>query len=158
MDEMAELFACHPSCGGFEGIPTEAFSAFIEGKEYGPDEMPKTLGLYCGQYTVVFRPGESLCVVFVRTRSNANRGCVLIQGSITSIVRAGTNCCWLSTTRVRARCLWSVDNCARRLVGVSWSLGQSGPGTCGSPGRRGSCGQWLICLLQCCFGSRCGIN
>jgi hypothetical protein len=32
-------------------------------------------------------------------------------------------------------------NCARRLVGVSSSRGRSGPGTWGSPGRRGLRGQ-----------------
>ena len=41
MDEMlAELFACHPSCGCFEGNPIEAFCTFIAGEEYGVEEMP----------------------------------------------------------------------------------------------------------------------
>ena len=60
MDEMlAELFACHPSCGWFEGNPIDAFYAVIADEEYGADETPESLGLYGGRYTIVFHPGKS---------------------------------------------------------------------------------------------------
>ena len=60
---LAELFARHPSCGCFEGNPIEAFGVFIAGEEYGAEETLNALGLYGEQYTIVFRPGESLHVV-----------------------------------------------------------------------------------------------
>ena len=64
MDEtLVELFACHLSCGCFEGNPPEVFCVFIAGKEYGQNKMPEMIGLYGGWYTIVFHPGESLCVV-----------------------------------------------------------------------------------------------
>ena len=75
-ETLAELFACHLACGGFEGNLPKAFSTFIAGEEYGPDETPDVLRLYGGWYTMMFRPGESLCAVFVQTRSNAYCGCV----------------------------------------------------------------------------------
>ena len=60
MDEtFAELFACHPSCGWFEGNPMNVFYAVIASEEYGADETPESLGLYGGRYTIVFHPGES---------------------------------------------------------------------------------------------------
>ena len=92
MDEtLAELFTRHPSCGCFEGNPIEAFGAFIADEEYGMEEMPDALGLYGGWYTIVFHRGESLHVVCAG-KVKANLGTVLIQGSITSIVRSVTIC------------------------------------------------------------------
>ena len=62
MDEtLAELFAQHPSAEDFEGNPMGSFRAEISGRAYGPDRTPRDLGLYGGRYTVVFRPGKSLC-------------------------------------------------------------------------------------------------
>ena len=59
MDEtLVELLACHPSGYSFEGTPPDAFCALIGDKEYGPNVMPETIGLYRGQYTIVFHPGE----------------------------------------------------------------------------------------------------
>ena len=55
---VAELFACHPQASNFNGNPMSVFHAEIGGSEYGPDEMPSTIGLYGGRYTVVTNPGE----------------------------------------------------------------------------------------------------
>ena len=55
MDEtLVELFAHHPSAGGFKGNPPDVFCALIGDAEYGPNEMPKSIGLYGGRYTIVF--------------------------------------------------------------------------------------------------------
>jgi hypothetical protein len=60
MDEkLAELFARHLLCGWFEGNPMDAFYAVIADEEDGADEMPESLGLYGGRYTIVFHPGKS---------------------------------------------------------------------------------------------------
>jgi hypothetical protein len=60
MDEtLAEIFACHPVVDCFDGNPIDAFSTTISDLEYGPDEMPVTIGLYGGRYTIRFQPGES---------------------------------------------------------------------------------------------------
>ena len=59
MDEtLAELFACHPSCGFFEGNPMDAFWALIMVEEYGLDETPESIGFYGGRYLIVFHPDE----------------------------------------------------------------------------------------------------
>jgi hypothetical protein len=44
---------------GLRGIPWTRFYAVIADKEYGADEMPESLGLYGGRYTIVFHPGKS---------------------------------------------------------------------------------------------------
>jgi hypothetical protein len=62
-ETLVELFGHHTASGGFEGNPPEALGTFIVGKDYGVEEMPDALGLYGGLYTIVFCPGESLCVV-----------------------------------------------------------------------------------------------
>ena len=60
MDEtLAELFARHPLSDCFEGNPMGTFYAVIVDEEYGVDEMPESLGLYGGRYTIVFHPGKS---------------------------------------------------------------------------------------------------
>ena len=59
VETWVELLAHHLSCGSFEGNPIDAFGAFIAGEEYGVDKTPESLGLYGGQYTIVFQPGES---------------------------------------------------------------------------------------------------
>lgn len=58
-ETLAELFARHPSSGDFEGNPVDAFQCVIAGGEYGPDQTPRSLGLYGGRYTIEFHPGES---------------------------------------------------------------------------------------------------
>ena len=59
MDEtLAELFAHHLQASNFDGNPMSVFCAEIGGTKYGPDEMPNTIGLYGGRYTVVVNPGE----------------------------------------------------------------------------------------------------
>ena len=67
VDEMlAQLFAHLPDSSGFEGNPMGRFTAQIEGERFGLNQTPAKLGLFGGQYTIVFRPGEFLacaCVV-----------------------------------------------------------------------------------------------
>ena len=68
MDETsAELFACHPSCDWFEVNPMDAFFAVIAGEQYGVDEMPESLGLYGGRYTIMFHPGELWRAVYANS-------------------------------------------------------------------------------------------
>ena len=60
MDEtLAELFERHPSAEDFEGNPMGRFGSEIGGRAYGPNQTPRSIGLYGGRYTVVFRPGKS---------------------------------------------------------------------------------------------------
>ncbi len=59
MDEtVVELFTSHLKACNFEGNPWSAFSTKIRGSKYGPDEMPRTIGLYGGLYTVIVNLGE----------------------------------------------------------------------------------------------------
>jgi len=59
MDEtLVELFTRHFSADGFDCNPMDEFRATIGKEEYGPNETPMTIGLYGGQYTVRFFPGE----------------------------------------------------------------------------------------------------
>ena len=59
MDEtLAELFAHHSNSRGFEGNPMGRFMAEIEGERFGPNQTPAEIGLFRGQYTIVFRPSE----------------------------------------------------------------------------------------------------
>ena len=61
MDEtLAELFKHHSNSPGFEGNPVGEFTAEIEGVRFGPNQTPTKKGLFSGQYTIVFRPGESV--------------------------------------------------------------------------------------------------
>ena len=55
---MAELFANHPNSPGFEGNPMGRFTVEIEGERFGPNQTPAKIGLFGGQYTKVFQPGE----------------------------------------------------------------------------------------------------
>jgi hypothetical protein len=55
---LAELFARHLSAHDFEGNPMDVFWGVIDGRAYGPNQTPRSLGLYGGQYTIKFRPGE----------------------------------------------------------------------------------------------------
>jgi hypothetical protein len=74
MDEtVAELFARHPQASNFEGNVMSAFRAEIGVNEYGPDEMPSTIGLYGGRYTVIVYPGECIrgAVLFFASCTNA---------------------------------------------------------------------------------------
>ena len=57
-ETLAELFARHPSADDFEGNPMDVFRGVIDGRAYGPNQTPRSLGLYGGRYTVEFRPGE----------------------------------------------------------------------------------------------------
>ena len=50
---LVELFAHHPDSLGFEENPLGWFRAEIEGKQMRAD-----IGLFGGQYTIVFLPGE----------------------------------------------------------------------------------------------------
>ena len=59
IDEMlAELFAHHPSAADFVGNPMGMFRGVIDGRAYGPNQMPRSPGLFGGRYTIEFRPGE----------------------------------------------------------------------------------------------------
>ena len=58
-ETLAELFARHPSSADFEGNPMDAFRCVIAGGEYGPNQTPRSLGLYGGRYMIEFHPGES---------------------------------------------------------------------------------------------------
>ncbi len=59
MDEMlAELFMRHPLVDDFEGNPMDRFRGVIDGRAYGPNQTPRSMGLYGGRYTIEFRPGE----------------------------------------------------------------------------------------------------
>jgi hypothetical protein len=59
IDEMlAELFVRHPSADDFEGNPMDVFRGVIDGHAYGPNQMPRSLGLYRGWYMIEFHPGE----------------------------------------------------------------------------------------------------
>jgi hypothetical protein len=55
---LAELFACHPSTGDFEGNPMDVFPGVIDGRAYGLNQTPRSLGLYGGRYMIEFFPGE----------------------------------------------------------------------------------------------------
>ncbi len=59
IDEMLmELFARHPWLDDFEGNPMDRFRGVIDGRAYGPNRTPRSMGLYGGRYTIEFRPGE----------------------------------------------------------------------------------------------------
>ena len=55
---LVELFMIHPSVEDFEGNPMDAFRGVINGHAYGPNQMPRSIGLYGGRYTIEFHPGE----------------------------------------------------------------------------------------------------
>jgi hypothetical protein len=57
-ETLAELVARHPAADNFEGNPMDVFRGVINGRAYGPNQMPRSLGLYGGRYTIEFRPGE----------------------------------------------------------------------------------------------------
>ena len=57
---LVELFACHPNAADFEGNPMEVFRGVIHSRAYGPNQTPWSIGLYGGQYTIEFRPGECM--------------------------------------------------------------------------------------------------
>ena len=60
MDEsLAGLFARHPSARGFQENPMDVFHAEIGDSEYGPDEMPGSIGLYGGGTVWCFIPVSS---------------------------------------------------------------------------------------------------
>jgi hypothetical protein len=42
----------------FEGNPMDRFRGVIDGRAYGPNQSPRSIGLYGGWYTIKFRPGE----------------------------------------------------------------------------------------------------
>ena len=56
---MSELFARHPQAADFAGNPMDRFRAVINGRAHGPNQTPRSIGLYGGRYTIEFRPGES---------------------------------------------------------------------------------------------------
>ena len=58
VEMLLELFVRHPSAEDFEGNPMDRFQGVIDGREYGPNQTPRSLGLYGGRYTVVVNPGE----------------------------------------------------------------------------------------------------
>jgi hypothetical protein len=59
MDEtLAELFARHPSADDFEGNLMDRLWGVIDGCAYGPNQTPKSIGLYGGRYRIEFCPGE----------------------------------------------------------------------------------------------------
>jgi hypothetical protein len=43
---LAELFARHPLVDDFEGNPMDAFRGVIDGRAYGPNQTPRSVGLY----------------------------------------------------------------------------------------------------------------
>jgi hypothetical protein len=45
-ETLAELFARHPSADNFEGNPMDVFWGVIDGRAYGLNQMPRSLGLY----------------------------------------------------------------------------------------------------------------
>jgi hypothetical protein len=55
---MAELFARHPSADDFGGNPMDVFRGVINGCAYGPNQTPRSMGLYGGWYMIEFCPGE----------------------------------------------------------------------------------------------------
>jgi hypothetical protein len=57
-ETLAELFAHHPLADDFEGNPMDVFRGVIDGRAYGLNQTPRSLGLYGGWYTIEFRPGE----------------------------------------------------------------------------------------------------
>ena len=62
-ETLVELSTWHESAGNSEGNRVGTFCATIVGVEYGPGEMPAKIGLYGGQYSIHFCPGEYLSVV-----------------------------------------------------------------------------------------------
>jgi hypothetical protein len=57
-ETLAELFVRHPSAADFVGNPMGMFQGVIDGRAYGPNQTPRSLGLYGGRYTIEFHPGE----------------------------------------------------------------------------------------------------
>jgi hypothetical protein len=57
-ETLVELFAPHPSVDDFKGNPMDAFRGVIDGRAYGPNQTPRSMGLYGGWYTIEFRPGK----------------------------------------------------------------------------------------------------
>jgi hypothetical protein len=55
---LAELFVRHPSSVDFKGNPMDRFLGVIDGRAYGQNQTPRSLGLYGGQYMIEFRPGK----------------------------------------------------------------------------------------------------
>jgi hypothetical protein len=59
IDEMlAELFACHLLADDFKGNPMDRFRGVIDGRAHGPNQTPRSMGLYGGRYMIEFRPGK----------------------------------------------------------------------------------------------------
>lgn len=57
-ETLAELFAQHPLTGSFRENPLNAFCMMIGEIEYRSDETLGLIGLYSGQYTICYSPGE----------------------------------------------------------------------------------------------------
>jgi len=67
----------------------DVFGTFIAGEEYGADETPESLGLYGGQYSIVFQPGESrqsVCVQAVEANP-----CLVIYPGVDFMLREVDN-------------------------------------------------------------------
>jgi hypothetical protein len=61
-ETLAELFAHYPSAEDFEGNPMDRFRGVIDGRAYGLNQTPRSMGLYGGRYMIEFRPSEFACV------------------------------------------------------------------------------------------------
>jgi hypothetical protein len=55
-ETLAELFARHPLADDFGGNPMDRFRGVIDGRAYGRNQTPRSMGLYGGRYTIEFRP------------------------------------------------------------------------------------------------------
>ncbi len=58
-ETLLELFARHLQAANFVGNPMDRFRAVINGRAHGPNQTPRSIGLYGGRYTIEFRPGKS---------------------------------------------------------------------------------------------------
>ena len=67
---LAELFARRDNALDYDGNPMNEFLASIEHEDYGPNETPRTIGLYGGPYTIFFSVGGLVMCISHVDRAN----------------------------------------------------------------------------------------
>jgi hypothetical protein len=69
------------------------FRGVVDGRAYGPDQTPRSLGLYGGRYTIEFRPGEAARVSVTIYLGHADLLWLNIQAQ-TFVTARTTTSCW----------------------------------------------------------------
>jgi hypothetical protein len=91
-ETLSELFARHLSAANFVGSPMDRFRGVIDGHAHGPNQTPRSLGLYGGRYMTEFRPGESARASVAMHLWHADLLCMYTQAGTFLTARTTTSC------------------------------------------------------------------